>query len=50
LAVIMPIDVGLCKIATATRVFRGQILIFDATLCCVFRHLDEEKRHGRSQK
>jgi len=28
----MSIYIGLCKIATAIRVFRGRILIFNATL------------------
>jgi hypothetical protein len=37
------------KIATATGAFRGRILIFDATLRSVFRYLDKEKKHGRTQ-
>jgi len=30
--------------------FRGQILIFNATLRSVVKHLEQEKRHGRSQE
>jgi hypothetical protein len=50
LALTMLSHFKLRKIAISASVFRGQILIFHATLSSVFRYSNEEKHHGRSQK